>query len=78
MQWGALDWSLGYAYNSNGHLATLSYPDNHSVGYTPAEYNSIYGKAGQTHTGWTAIGAARADWAYEYYTSGDYSSDGVR
>ncbi|MDR6840427.1 hypothetical protein [Pseudoxanthomonas sacheonensis] len=32
---GTNDWSLGYAYNRNGHLATLTYPDSLSVGFAP-------------------------------------------
>ncbi|AWV08082.1 RHS repeat domain-containing protein [Marilutibacter maris] len=35
MQWGSVDWTLGYGYNANGHLASQVYPDGTSVDYAP-------------------------------------------
>lgn len=35
MQWGSIDWSIGYSYNANGHPASQTYPDNHAVSFMP-------------------------------------------
>ncbi len=35
MQWGTVDWTIGYDYNANGHLASHSYPGSLTVGYSP-------------------------------------------
>jgi hypothetical protein len=35
MQWGTLDWSLGYGYDANGNLASQVYPNGVSVSYSP-------------------------------------------
>jgi RHS repeat-associated protein len=35
MQWGSVDWSIGYAYNANGHLSSQTSPDGLGVAYAP-------------------------------------------
>lgn len=35
MQWGSIDWSIGYTYNALGHLASQTYPNTGTVTYAP-------------------------------------------
>lgn len=35
MLWGSIDWSIGYVYNTNGHLSQHSYPGGLIVAYAP-------------------------------------------
>ncbi|MCL6712580.1 hypothetical protein M8R20_36955 [Pseudomonas sp. R2.Fl] len=35
MQWGSIDWPIGYAYTPLGHLASHTYPNGQTVAYAP-------------------------------------------
>ncbi|MGN7830408.1 RHS repeat protein, partial [Pseudoxanthomonas sp. 22568] len=35
MQWGSIDWSIGYGYTALGHLASQSYPNTGMVAFAP-------------------------------------------
>lgn len=35
MQWGSIDWSIGYAYTALGHLASQTYPNTGTVAFAP-------------------------------------------
>ena len=35
MQWGSIDWSVGYGYSALGHLASQSYPNGQVVAFAP-------------------------------------------
>jgi len=35
MQWGGIDWSIGYGYTALGHLASQTYPNTGTVAYAP-------------------------------------------
>jgi RHS repeat-associated protein len=35
MQWGSIDWSIGYTYSALGHLASQTYPNTGTVTYAP-------------------------------------------